>query len=164
MSTPRHLLVPLVLFAVCASLTATLADPTTATDLPPPAEAEPRPDRPSAHAALTTAYERAALKLLIEEANSVAPLDRNCTLHVRPVTPEAMEKEGKFVPVYFVYWAEGPEGNGSVADVVFCAATQSIIRLHVTRGRYILRKPLPFSELEALAAPRAGGSPKAPPP
>ena len=102
------------------------------------------------------AYEQAKRWLAAIQVD-VEALDKDCRLHVQPVTPKSMEKEGKFVPVYFVHWTEGDEGHSSAASVMFCAATKSIIQLRVERGRYILRKPLPFAELGALAPSQAGG-------
>ena len=102
------------------------------------------------------AYEQAKRWLAAIQVD-VEALDKDCRLHVQPVTPKSMEKEGKFVPVYFVHWTEGDEGHSSAASVMFCAATKSIIQLRVERGRYILRKPLPFAELDALAPLEAGG-------
>lgn len=56
----------------------------------------------------------------------------------------------QFVPIYFVWWTNDPKGRGSVADVELFEPTKTLLQLSVQDPKYILRKPLVFTNLAAL--------------
>ena len=57
---------------------------------------------------------------------------------------------GKFVPVYYVYWAKQRQGAGSAASVRLFAPTNALLQLRVEDPKYILRRPLTFTNLSEL--------------
>lgn len=59
---------------------------------------------------------------------------------------------GKFVPVYYVYWAKQKQGAGSAASVRLFTPANALLQLRVEEPKYILRKPLVFTNLSVLLA------------
>jgi len=86
-------------------------------------------------------------------------LNRDCTLHIA-VSPiwNGLAKLGskprkRFVPIYYVWWTSGAqsaEGSGDVAHVELFAPANRLLQLSVRDPKFILRKPLAFTNLDSL--------------
>lgn len=99
----------------------------------------------------------------LEDAKmDVKALNRDCQLHVmidpfwNDVRHGAVGKNRTFVPMYVVSWmtreklSDDEAAFGIKADVQLCAPTKTLISLLVMDPKYILRKPLIFTNLEEL--------------
>jgi hypothetical protein len=59
----------------------------------------------------------------------------------------------QFVPIYFVWWnisESSKDGQGSVADVELYSSSNKLLQMSVGDAKYILRKPLEFTNLAVL--------------
>jgi len=87
----------------------------------------------------------------------VAALNRDCRLQIEPeLFANQSVGNGKFVPIYFVYWQSArnrAEGYGNVASVKLFAPTKTLMSLRVEESKYIARSPLAFTNLSALLSP-----------
>jgi hypothetical protein len=100
-----------------------------------------------------------ATQWLATVSMDVDGLNRDCKAHVA-VSPywSGLAKLGQmprkdFVPIYFVWWTtpkNDAEGLGSVADVELFLPTKKLLQLDVDDPKYILRKPLVFTNLASL--------------
>jgi hypothetical protein len=89
----------------------------------------------------------------------VARLNHDCKAHVA-LSPfwnnlahlgETPKK--RFVPIYYVWWTypgNDQEGQGGPASVELYAPTKTLLQLSVLDPKYILRKPVKFTNLAAL--------------
>ena len=86
----------------------------------------------------------------------VAGLNRDCRVRIRTnAFWNAGLKRGTFVPIYDVSWISPQnraEGYGDAASVSLFAPTRTLISLCVEESKYILRKPIVFTNLDALLA------------
>ena len=100
----------------------------------------------------TNAAYQLATQWLSEASMDVNALGKDCNVHILAFTPEG-EKGQHFVPIYWVYWSlRGREGQGSVASVELFEPKKTLRQLRVEESRYILRRPLQFTNLDALLA------------
>jgi hypothetical protein len=79
----------------------------------------------------------------------VKGLNRDCQLIVEP-DPSFRSPPGKFVPVYFVAWKRRDLQMGATALVQVFTPTKKLLQIRVEDPRYILRKPLVVTNLDAL--------------
>lgn len=79
----------------------------------------------------------------------VRALNRDCRVSVTIDTAYVQAPPGKFVPIYFVSWIP-TNGIGDAASVRLFTPTKAILQLRVEDPKYILRKPLIFTNLAAL--------------
>ncbi len=84
----------------------------------------------------------------------VLALNRDCVLVVEPDNDYVHPPQGKFVPVYYVYWRKRGTETGRVGDVpagvrVF-TPDKALLQLRVEDPKYILRAPLVFTNLHFL--------------
>jgi len=110
------------------------------------------------------AYQQAA-EWLTAAHMDIAALNQHCDVIVLPEDVYIHSPPGKFVPVYCVYWK--PKNGESLGDaeVRLFTPTKKLLSLHVEDAKYILRKPLVFTNLAALfpgVAPVITNYPKAP--
>lgn len=87
----------------------------------------------------------------------VKALNRDCTVVAEPegFYNQYLSSTQVFVPIYDVYWQSAKnktEGYGSVASVKLFAPTKTLVSLRVEEPKYILRKPLVFTNLDVLLA------------
>lgn len=80
----------------------------------------------------------------------VIGINRDCQRFVVPDHAYTHAPPGEFVPLYNVYWKSTNGKRDTVASVMFLLPTKTLISLRVEDPKYILRKPLVFSNLEAL--------------
>ncbi len=100
-----------------------------------------------------------ATQWLVAASMDVKRLNQDCSAHIA-VSPfwnglaHLGEKPKKqFVPIYFVWWTSAEndlEQHGSVAYVEFYSPTETLLQLSVSNPKYILRKPLVFTNLDSL--------------
>jgi hypothetical protein len=100
-----------------------------------------------------------ATQWLAAVSMDVKGLNRDCKTHVA-LSPywNGLDRLGQkprknFVPIYFVWWTSpknDTEGYGDVACVEFFSPTKKILQLTVRDSKYILRKPLVFTNLDSL--------------
>ena len=96
-----------------------------------------------------TAYQLAT-QWLAAVSMDVSQLNADCNLHIHPTALNGQGAEAHFLPVYWVFWTKGAEGHGSVASVELFAPTKTLMQLRVEDSKYILRKPLLFTNLDLL--------------
>jgi hypothetical protein len=99
------------------------------------------------------AYELAT-QWLAALSMDVAALSRDCSVVVKPDSDYVHPPQGKFVPVYYVYWRKRNTEAGRVADVpagvrVF-TPNKTLLQLRVEDPKYILRAPVVFTNLHFL--------------
>jgi hypothetical protein len=80
----------------------------------------------------------------------IEALNRNCSVVVKPETDYIQAPQGKFVPVYYVYWRKLGKEDGGAADVRLFTPTKTLLQLRVEDPMYILRPPIQFTNLEFL--------------
>ena len=95
-----------------------------------------------------------ATQWLTAVSMDVAALNRDCSVVVKPDRDYVHPPQGKFVPVYYVYWRKRNTEAGRVADVpagvrVF-TPNKTLLQLRVEDPKYILRPPLVFTNLAYL--------------
>jgi hypothetical protein len=126
----------------------------------------------------TNAAYQLAIHWLATASMDVKGINRDCKTHVA-LSPfwnglvHLDEKPHKrFVPIYFVWWTSTKndlERHGNVAYVELYAPTTTLLQLSVSDPKYILRKPLEFTDLDSLLPgtapvielppPKPGGQP-----
>ena len=91
-----------------------------------------------------------ATQWLAAASMDVASLNHDYPVFIETDNAYVHPPAGKFVPVYYVYWAKAKKGMGSAASVRVFTPTNALLQLRVEDPKYILRKPLVFSNLTAL--------------
>lgn len=96
-----------------------------------------------------------ATQWLAAASMDVVGLNRECTIRVEPNSywNHDLRAKGEFVPIYDVFWISPKnktEGSGDAAFVSLFAPTKTLISLRVRDSKYILRKPLVFTNLAEL--------------
>jgi hypothetical protein len=79
----------------------------------------------------------------------VKGLNRDCRLVVEPYEYSRVSK-GEFVPIYEVGWIRSDLWFGDTASVIVATPEKELLSLRVEDPRYILRKPIVFTNLDAL--------------
>ena len=107
----------------------------------------------------TNAAYELATQWLVSVSMDVNGLNRDCKAHVA-VSPywNGLSRLGqapkeKFVPIYFVWWTSpqnDAEGHGDVAYVELFLPGKKLLQLSMDDPKYILRKPLVFTNLDSL--------------
>lgn len=107
----------------------------------------------------TNAAYQLATQWLATVSMDVAGLNRDCKPHAAVSAYwSGLGKLGRvptkaFAPIYFIWWTT-PEndssGFGDVAYVELFLPTKKLIQLHVYDPKYILRKPLVFTNLDSF--------------
>jgi hypothetical protein len=106
----------------------------------------------------TNAAYQLATQWLAAAKMDVNGLNRDCQVRVELDSYWNGDNAGKktpFVPIYYVYWVSEQnrrDGYGSVASVRLFAPTKTLVSLSVDESKYILRKPLVFTNLDVLLA------------
>jgi hypothetical protein len=105
-----------------------------------------------------SAYQLAS-RWLAAVSMDVKGLNRDCKVHValspfwNGLVHLGEKPQKQFVPIYFVWWTSPTndlEGHGNVAYVELFAPTKTLLQLCVSDPKYILRKPLEFTNLDSL--------------
>jgi hypothetical protein len=100
-----------------------------------------------------------AVKYLVAASMDVKAMNRDCQVTVKPDNAYVYSPPGKFVPVYWVSWMRKgfvPNGDVSnvisndVASVLIFTPSKILLQLRVEDPKYILRKPLLFTNLDSL--------------
>jgi hypothetical protein len=106
----------------------------------------------------TNAAFQLAMKWLTDLSMDVASLNHDCKVHVA-VSPywSGLSRLGDvpqkhFAPIYFIWWTstENEEFGGEKASVELFLPTKQLLQLKVKDTKYILRKPLLFTNLSEL--------------
>lgn len=109
----------------------------------------------------TNAAYNMATQWLAAVSMDVAGLNRDCVMHVAPAPAPNWKRLGWdrpftnaiFTPIYLVNWASRQTTNGpSAAAVELFAPDRTLLSLRVYDPKYILRKPLHFTNLDELLA------------
>lgn len=96
-----------------------------------------------------------AINWLAAASMDVKALNQECQTQIRlyPIANPVKDKKGRFVPVYDVCWIS-PENKannyGDVASVRVFTPTKTLVSLRVEDPKYMLRKPLVFTNLAEL--------------
>jgi hypothetical protein len=90
-----------------------------------------------------------ATQWLTAVSMDVKALNRDYSVVIETDHDYIITLPGKFVPIYDVYWHD-KERTGSVASVRLFTPTKTLLELRVEDPKYILRKPLVFTNLVAL--------------
>ncbi len=90
----------------------------------------------------TNAAYQLATQWLTAVSMDVGALNRDCTLHIRPVFVSGNGTTERFLPLYWVYWTKEGKGHGSEAVIEVFLPAKRLIQLRVENTKYILRKPL----------------------
>lgn len=111
----------------------------------------------------TNATYNLATQWLAAVSMDVAALNHDCVMHVAPAdhwnrfrwnTPFT---NATFIPIYIVYWIPRQSTNDFVAaSVELFAPDKTLLSLRVEDPKYILRKPLYFTNLVKLLVSPAG--------
>jgi hypothetical protein len=89
----------------------------------------------------------------------VKAMERDCRITIKPDNVYVHPPRGKFVPIYDISWVrKGYVPNGDVrnmisndvASVMLFTPTKTLLQLDVMDPKYILRKPLVFTNLDSL--------------
>ena len=89
----------------------------------------------------------------------VKAMERDCRITVKPDNVYVHPPRGKFVPIYDISWVRKgfvPNGDvlnaisNDVASVMLFTPTKTLLQLDVMDPKYILRKPLIFTNLDSL--------------
>jgi hypothetical protein len=97
----------------------------------------------------TNAAYQLATQWLADVSMDVEGLNRDYNLYFHPTLIWGRRGELRFLPLYSVCWAMGL-GYESKASVDLFLPTKTLVGLHVEDSRYILRKPLQFTNLDYL--------------
>lgn len=102
---------------------------------------------------------RLSTQWLAAASMDVEGLNRDCKAHVA-VSPKwndlaqlGQKPRKQFTPIYYVWWSSSQndaEGHGSVASVELFSPTKTLLQLSVADPKYILRKPVVFTNLSSL--------------
>ena len=103
----------------------------------------------------TNAAYQLAVSWLAAAGMDVDGLNTNCTVKVNPnpYWNAGLPQKGTFVPIYDVFWLSSKnraENYGDTAFVSLFLPTKTLISLNVRDSKYILRKPLIFTNLDFL--------------
>ncbi|MGH7952084.1 MAG: hypothetical protein ACREFE_09220, partial [Limisphaerales bacterium] len=98
----------------------------------------------------TNAAYQLAKHWLTAASMDVNALNADCDLHIYPMALTGQGASAHFMPVYWVYWTRGSEEQGSVAAVELFVPTKKLMQLRVKDSKYILRKPLVFTNIDYL--------------
>ncbi len=103
----------------------------------------------------TNAAYQMATQWLAAASMDVDGLNRACTVQIVPnkYWNSGLQKKGQFVPIYDVFWLSSKnraENYGDTAYVSLFAPTKTLISLNVRDSKYILRRPLVFTNLDSL--------------
>jgi hypothetical protein len=108
----------------------------------------------------TNAAFQLATKWLMAVSMDVQGLNHDCEAHVAPTSYwndvsklGEMPKGPTFVPIYYVWWTSSQNqtnGFGCTASVELLLPEKRVLQLCVYDSRYILRKPLVFTNLALL--------------
>jgi hypothetical protein len=107
----------------------------------------------------TTTSFQLATQWLAAASMDVDRLNRECEAHValspywNGLTTLGQKPRKYFVPIYFVWWTStenDAEKYGDVAYVELFAPTKKLLQLGVREPKYILRKPLVFTNFASL--------------
>jgi len=80
----------------------------------------------------------------------IEALNRDCNVTVAVDDAYVHAPTGKFVPIYFVSWVPKNKESPGAASVRLFAPTKTLLQLRVEDEKYILRKPLIFTNLSDL--------------
>lgn len=89
-----------------------------------------------------TAYELAT-NWMRAVGMDVTGLNRDFKTIIAPETSDGRGARREFGRVWWVYWAVGQEGEGSVASIRLSLPEKRLMQLRVENPKYILRDPLP---------------------
>jgi len=92
-----------------------------------------------------------ATQWLAAASMDVAGLNRDCQLRIIAHTAKGNTNDTHFVPLYWVYWTQGAQRQGSVASVELFAPTRTLVQLRVEDPAYILRKRLQIPDLNSVS-------------
>lgn len=90
----------------------------------------------------TNAAYQMATQWLAAGSMDVEALNRDYPVVVEVSDPYLRIPAGRFLPVYWVYWAKLPRGTGSVASVRLFAPLRKLMQLRVEEPKYIRREAL----------------------
>jgi hypothetical protein len=90
-----------------------------------------------------------ATQWLGDVSMDVNALNRDCRVTVELEKYYGDAPPGKFVPIYFVSWTSKDTAVGKASVRVF-TPTKSLLQLCVEDPKYILRRPLEFTNLDSL--------------
>lgn len=97
---------------------------------------------------------REEMKTLLEknyEGPALAHLNRWLLEDAYPeLARHSKNRKTSFVPVYSVSWVSTAAGSSTKASVRLLAPTRTLLSLRVEESKYILRKPLQFTNLQEL--------------
>ena len=100
-----------------------------------------------------------ATQWLAAVSMDVAGLNRDCVMHVAPESYwnrfrwNTLFTNATFTPIYSVYWIPRQTTNGLVAaELDLFAPDRTLLTLRIEDPKYILRKPLHFTNLDELLA------------
>jgi hypothetical protein len=117
-----------------------------------------RQSRPIEQMSTNEAYQLAT-QWLTAVSMDVSGLNRDCTAHValspywNGLTTLGQKPSKNFVPIYYVWWTSpknDAEGYGGVARVELFSPTKKLLQLSIDDPKYILRKPVVFTNLDSL--------------
>ncbi len=97
----------------------------------------------------TNAAYQLATQWLADVSMDVNGLNRDCNVYLRPTGVIGQGATARFLPLYWVYWTKGSE-NEIKASVELFLPTKTLVQLRVEDSKYILRKPLVFTNLDLL--------------
>ena len=97
------------------------------------------------------AYQQAT-QWLAAASMDVEALNRKCDYRVELDSNYVFAPRGQFVPAYWVLWKERGDTNkgGGAAEVMVFTPTRKLLQLRVEDPKYILRKPLQFTNIQEL--------------
>jgi hypothetical protein len=98
----------------------------------------------------TNAAYQLATQWLAAVRMDVAGLNRDCRVSVTVDNAYVQAPAGKFVPIYWVSWVPTNCEGLSAASVRLFTPTKTLLDLKVDDQKYILRKPLVFTNLSEL--------------
>jgi hypothetical protein len=114
----------------------------------------------------TNSAYRAATQWLAKASMDVVGLNRECQVHAEidaywnGTKRGELFKKASFVPIYEVYWVSPNDtnafGHGVAAAVELFAPSNALLSLRIENPKFILRKPLVFTNLDALLSQPPG--------
>lgn len=98
----------------------------------------------------TNAAYQLATRWLTAVHMDVAALNHDCHVATSIDTGYVQAPPGKFAPIYWIAWIPKDGATPCAADVRLFLPTKTLLQLRVEDPKYILRKPLGFTNLAAL--------------
>lgn len=98
----------------------------------------------------TNAAYQLATQWLAAVHMDVKGLNRDCRVSTTVDTDYVQAPPGKFVPIYWIAWIPTNGDSPCAADVRLFTPTKALLQLRVEDPKYILRRPLVFTNLAAL--------------